>query len=261
MGKRERYEPGTFCSVDLATTDPAGARVFDGGLFGWEAEPVPGGEETAYAMMKLDGDEVCAVYETHGDWGEGVAPSRWFSSVSVESADARAARAAELGGEALGEAFEVFDMGRVAVMRDPTGAVFGAWQPRSYAGARRVNDPGCLSLNQLNTRDPERAAGFYADLFGWEIEQVSDEPPYWGINNKGWLNGGMMGMPDDAGGTPSHWLVYFTAEDADAAAKRIAELGGTVMVPPMGIASGGRICVARDPQGAVFALFEGETDD
>src|SRR5215203_2800728 len=70
----------------------------------------------------------------------------------------------------------------------------------------------------------------------------------------------MMGMPDDAGGTPSHWLVYFTAEDADAAAKRIAELGETVMVPPMGIASGGRICVARDPQGVVFALFEGETD-
>jgi predicted enzyme related to lactoylglutathione lyase len=128
MGKRERYEPGTFCSVELATTDPAGARDSYGGLFGWEAEAVPGGEETAYAMMKSDGDEVCAVYEAHGDWGEGVAPSHWFSSVSVESADATAARAGELGGEALGEALEVFDMGRVAVMRDPTGAVFGAWQ-------------------------------------------------------------------------------------------------------------------------------------
>jgi predicted enzyme related to lactoylglutathione lyase len=168
-------------------------------LFGWKAEAVPGGEEAAYAMMKSDGDEVCAVYEAHGDWGEGVAPSHWFSSVSVESADATAARAAELGGEALGEAFEVFDMGRVAVMRDPTGAVFGAGQPRSYAGARRVNDLGYLCLNQLNTRDPERAAGFYAGLFGWEIEQVADEPPFWGINNKGWLNGGMMGMPDEAG--------------------------------------------------------------
>jgi predicted enzyme related to lactoylglutathione lyase len=259
MGKRERYEPGTFCSVDLATTDPAGAMDFYGGLFGWEAEAVPGGEETAYAMMRLDGDEVCAVYEAHGDWGEGVAPSHWFSSISVDSADATAARAAELGGEALGEAFEVFDMGRVAVMRDPTGAVFGAWEPRSYAGARRVNDAGCWGLNQLNTHEPERAAEFYAGLFGWEIERVSDEPPYWGINNNGWLNGGMMKMLD--GGGPSHWLVYFTAKDADAAAERIADLGGTVMVPPMDIASEGRICVARDPQGAVFALFEGRTDD
>ena len=98
MGKRERYEPGTFCSVDLATTDPAGARNFYGRLFGWEAEAVPGGEETAYAMMKLDGDEVCAVYEAHGDWGEGVAPSHWFSSVSVESADATAGSTAHRAG-------------------------------------------------------------------------------------------------------------------------------------------------------------------
>jgi len=59
---------------------------------------------------------------------------------------------------------------------------------------------------------------------------------------------------------PSHWLVYFTAEDLDAAASRIGELGGTVMVPQTAI-SGGRILVARDPQGATFALFEGETDD
>ena len=261
MGKRERYQPGTFCSVDLATTDPAGARDFYGRLFGWEAEAVPGGEETDYAMMKLDGDEVCAVYEAHGDWGEGVAPSHWFSSVSVESADATAARAAELGGEVIGKAFEVFDMGRVAVMREPTGAVFGAWQPRSYAGARRVNDPGCWGLNQLNTRDPERAAGFYAGLFGWEIEQVSDEPPYWGINSNGWLNGGMLRTPDGAQDMPSHWLVYFVAEDLDAAADRIGELGGTMRVPPTSVPPEGRILVTRDPQGAAFARFEGETDD
>ena len=261
MGRRERYEPGTFCSVDLATTDPAGAMAFYGELFGWEAEAVPGGEETTYTMITLDGDEVCAVYKAHGDWGEGVSPSHWFSSVSVESADATAARAVELGGAALGEAFEVFDMGRVAVIQDPTGAVFGAWQPRSYAGARRVNDPGCFCLNQLNTRDPKRAAGFYSYLFGWEIGREVDEPPYWSITNNGWLNGGIMGMPDDAGGTPSHWLVYFTAEDLDKAAERVRELGGTVMVPPTSVPPDGRILVARDPQGAAFALFEGRTDD
>ena len=261
MGKRERYEPGAFCSVDLATTDPAGAKAFYGALFGWEVETVPGGEASNYTMMSLDGDEVCAVYETHADWGDSVAPSHWFSSVSVEDADATAARAVELGGAALGEAFKVFEMGRVAVIQDPTGAVFGAWQPQAFVGARRVNDVGCLCLNQLNTRDPERAARFYEGLFGWEIRRNADDPPYWGIENKGWLNGGMMELPHDARDTPSHWLVYFTAEDLDAAARSIGELGGTVMVPPTSVPPEGRILVARDPQGAVFALFEGRTDD
>jgi predicted enzyme related to lactoylglutathione lyase len=60
MGKRERYEPGTFCWVDLATTDPAGAKAFYGGLFGWEAEDMPAGEAGTYTMLRLHGDEVCA---------------------------------------------------------------------------------------------------------------------------------------------------------------------------------------------------------
>ena len=63
MGKRECYEPGTFCWVDLATMDPAGAKAFYGELFGWEAEDIPVGEAGAYTMLRLDGDEVCALTE------------------------------------------------------------------------------------------------------------------------------------------------------------------------------------------------------
>jgi uncharacterized protein len=61
------------------------------------------------------------------------------------------------------------------------------------------------------------------------------------------------------GGAPPHWLAYFTTADIDAAAERIPELGGGLTVPPMEIPSG-RIVVASDPQGALFALFEGEVD-
>jgi predicted enzyme related to lactoylglutathione lyase len=254
MGKRERYEPGAFCWVDLSTSDADGAKAFYGELFGWEFEDseIPGG---VYAMCHVRGDAVAAIVQQDEQ------PGHWNNYVAVISADGTAAKAKQLGATVFEEPFDVMEAGRMAVFADPSGAVLCAWQPRGHVGAGRVNDPGCLSLNQLNTRDPQRAAEFYEGLFGWEIEQVADEPPYFGINNKGWLNGGIMKMPDDAGGTPSHWLGYFTAEDADAAAKSIAELGGTVMVPPMRISAEGRICVARDPQGAVFALFEGRTDD
>lgn len=126
--------------------------------------------------------------------------------------------------------------------------------------ALEPNEPGALTLNQLNTSDAERAQEFYSGVLGWRFEPVEGgDMPYWGIYNGDRLNGGMMPMPADAG-APSHWLVYFGSENVDDDAGRIGELGGTVMVPPMPIPSG-RILVAADPQGAVFALFEGEFDE
>jgi predicted enzyme related to lactoylglutathione lyase len=123
-----------------------------------------------------------------------------------------------------------------------------------------VNGPGALSLNQLNTSDPEAAQSFYSDLFGWRIEQVSGtETPYWGVYRGERLNGGMMPLPPGAP-APSHWLVYFGTDDVDAAADQISSAGGTVMVPPQEV-PGGRILVAEDPQGAVFALLAGRFDD
>lgn len=253
MGRRERYEPGTFSWVDLSTSDAGGARAFYGELFGWEFEDdaIPGGG--VYTMCHVQGDAVAAIVQQDEQ------PGHWNNYVTVTSADETAAKAKQLGANVFEEPFDVMEAGRMAVFADPSGAMLCVWQPREHVGAGRVNEPGCLSLNQLNTHDPESAAAFYEGLFGWEIAQVSDEPPYWGINNKGWLNGGMMELPDD--GTPSHWLAYFVSEDLDAAAERIGALGGAVMAPPMSVPPEGRLLVARDPQGAVFALFEGRTDE
>ena len=69
----------------------------------------------------------------------------------------------------------------------------------------------------------------------------------------------MMPLPAGAPAL-SRWLVYFGIDDLDAAADQIGPAGGTVMVPPQEV-PGGRILVAQDPQGAVFALFAGRFDD
>jgi len=262
MGKRERYEPGTFCWVDLETTDPAGAKAFYGELFGWEAEDMPVGESGTYTVLRLDGDEVCALYELSAERREQGIPPHWFSHVSVEDADAAAARARELGGTVYGEVFDVLDAGRIAIIQDPTGAMLAAWQPRAHIGARRVNDPGCLSWNELQTRDPEAAAAFYSGLFGWETEPIEEDGKlvYVVIKNAGSSNGGIMPMTEQHGDAPSSWLAYFTVLSCDGAVARVRELGGDVLAGPLDVGAG-RIAVVSDPQGAVFALFEGETDD
>jgi predicted enzyme related to lactoylglutathione lyase len=262
VGKRESYRPGTFCWVELATTDPEGAKAFYGRLFGWEAYDTPIPDGGTYTRLLVDGDDACALYEMDADRRAAGVPPHWFSHVSVESADATAQRARELGGKVHGEAFDVMEFGRMAVIEDPEGALFAAWEPRTHIGAARVNDPGCLTWNDLQTRDAAGAIGFYGALFGWETEVLGDaeSPDYVVLRNAGHPNGGIMPMGEAHGDAPPHWLPYFTVSSADRAAEQARRLGGRVLLEPTDVGNG-RISVLADPQGAPFAVFEGETDD
>lgn len=262
MGKRTRYAPGTFCWTDLATTDAAGARAFYGGLFGWEAEDMPVGEAGTYTMLRLDGDEVCALYEMDSHMRAQDVPPHWLSYVSVENADAVAERGRELGA-GVSEAFDVLDSGRMTIITDPAGAVLAAWQPRAHIGAGRVNDVGCLGWNELQTRNPETAAAFYSGLFGWETEPIEENGAvvYTTIRNEGRPNGGFMPMTEQPGDAPSYWLPYFIVAACDESVARARELGGKVLAGPVEVGPGSRIAILSDPQGATFAVFEGETDD
>jgi predicted enzyme related to lactoylglutathione lyase len=254
MGERTSHAPGSFSWVDLGTTDTAAAKDFYSSLFGWEAEDSPMPDGGAYTMLRARGKHVGALYEARP--GQPVA---WASYVTVESADAAAAAAKEHGGTLMAEPFDVMEAGRMALVQDPTGAVFAAWEPRDNIGAQLVNEPGALTLNQLNTADPERAREFYSALFGWRFEAVEGvDSPYWGIYNGERVNAGMMPVPAEV--APAHWLAYFGCEDVDAEAQRVEGLGGSLMVPPMSV-PGGRIAVAQDPQGGAFGLFAGRFDD
>ena len=254
MGERTEHAPGTFSWADLSTTDTDAAKAFYTGLFGWDTEDSPIPDGGVYTMLAKEGRYVGALSGAVD--GQ---PSAWNSYVTVESADDSAASAREHGGTVVMEAFDVMDVGRMAVVQDPTGAFLSVWEPRESIGAQRVNEPGALTLNQLNTSNPDRAREFYEGVFGWRFDSVSEDPPYWGIYNGDRLNGGMMPLPGESG-APSHWLVYFGSESVDDDGGKVAELGGSVIVPPMPV-PGGRILVAQDPQGAVFGLLSGRFDD
>jgi predicted enzyme related to lactoylglutathione lyase len=255
MGERERYDPGTFSWTDLGTSDPEAAKTFYAGLFGWETEDSPLPQGGVYTLARLQGRAVAGLAGTMP--GQ---PTAWNSYVTVDDADAAATRAGERGATVISEPFDVMELGRMAVIQDPVGAFFCVWQARDSIGAELVNGHGLLSLNQLNTPDPERASEFYSALFGWRIEAVPDtEIRYWGIYRGESLNAGMMQQPPDAP-APPHWLVYFGSDDLDAAAEKIGVTGGSILVPKTEV-PGGQFVVAADPQGAIFGVFAGRFDD
>jgi predicted enzyme related to lactoylglutathione lyase len=254
MGTRTEHAPGTFSWVDLTTSDAEAAKVFYGDLLGWEYEDneIPGGG--SYAMAKVGGESVAAIPPATD-----MAPPHWNSYITVESADETAAKAKELGANMIEEPFDVMEAGRMALFQDPTGAALCVWEARDAIGAGRVNDPGCLTWNELHTPDPAKALEFYTGLFGWNSEKMATPegaPTYTIVKVGERSNGGVM---DAQEGEPPNWLPYFTVSSRDDAAEKAKALGASELVR-MDMEQG-RFAVFTDQQGAAFAVFEGEVDD
>src|SRR5258707_7538692 len=100
--------PGSFCWIDLATTDGPGAKKFYSELFGWTTDDSPIGPDMGYTMLRLDGKDVGALYQK-GEMMKDV-PVHWASYISVTSADETAAKAKGLGGTAVKEPIDVMDV-------------------------------------------------------------------------------------------------------------------------------------------------------
>jgi predicted enzyme related to lactoylglutathione lyase len=255
MSERTSYAPGTPCWVDLGTPDIDAAAAFYGGLFNWSIEEGENAEQTGgYRQAELRGKPVAGVMPL---MQEGQPPA-WTTYVSVEDADATAAKVREAGGNVLAEPMDVLDLGRMAVFMDPTGAVFGIWQPGTFVGAEVVNEANALVWNELNTRDPEAAKAFYGAVFGWGFEEREFATgSYIGIKNGEGTAGGMLDMrgrvPDEV---PPHWLVYIAVDDADAVVAKATATGGKVPFGPEDMPEVGRIAVLTDPFGAAFAVIK-----
>jgi predicted enzyme related to lactoylglutathione lyase len=261
MGARTSHAPGTFSWCDLSTTDPGSAKEFYAGLFGWELDDQPVGDGVVYTMCRIDGKAACAISaQQEQERAQGV-PPHWNNYVTVADVDASAAKAGELGGNALVEPFDVFDFGRMSVVADPSGAVFSMWQAGQNIGAEVVNVPGALTWNELATKDLDGAKEFYGGLFGWRFQDVEGGPlPYAVILNGERRNGGIRLQGDMEAGIPPNWVPYFATASVDDIVAKAGELGGNVVVPAMSVPAG-RFAGIADREGAVFSVFEGEFDD
>jgi hypothetical protein len=254
MSERTSYEPGTPSWVDLSTPDVDASAGFYGALFGWEVEAAGPPEETGgYGMFKL-GDKLVAGVGPLMQEGQ---PAVWSTYVATDDADAAVARAKEAGGVAIVEPMDVMDAGRMAVVTHPAGGFIGVWQAGRHTGAQIVNEPGALTWNELQTRDPDGAKAFYSALFGWtpEDQEMGDFTyTVFNLGDQG-IAGAMPmppGVPDEV---PAYWLVYFAVEDCDASAAKAQELGATQMFAPMDIPGVGRFAVLTDPHGTAFAVI------
>ncbi len=252
VAQRSEYSAGTFCWVDLATTDQEGAKAFYGDLLGWSYLDIPTGVGTSYSLALLAAERVAAIHPVPPS--PAGLPAHWTSYVSVASADNVARRATDLGGTVVMAPADIMTAGRMAVIQDPTGATLSVWEARDHFGATMVNTHGTLVWNELMTSDIGSATTFYTSLFGWSAEPFGDS--YSIFMNGPRPAGGLMATDEQMGPVPPGWSVYFAVDDCDAIEQRAVALGGVVHMPPTDFPEVGRGCALGDAQGAAFAVIK-----
>jgi uncharacterized protein len=258
MPEMTSHKEGTFSYSDLQTSDLEAATAFYTDLFGWGIDDQPMGEDPAdiYRMFTKDGKVVCAASKQPPQQAQAGVPPMWNVYFTVSDVDTKAKEAEAAGGTVHAQPFDVFDVGRMAVIADPTGAFFCLWQAKESIGSYVMGEPDTLVWAESGTTDVDVSKAFYTQLLGWSSEDQDMGPNgmYTTFSAHGDFAAGLMKSPMPL----SYWAIYFGVDDCKATTEKISAGGGQLMMDCQAIPGVGTITIATDPQGAMFGLLEAE---
>ena len=182
-------------------------------------------------------------------------PPYWTVYVTVADADETLAKVTEAGGTVVMGPMDVFDAGRMGVVRMRSGRSSPSGSRTTMIGAELVNEPGTFGWNELATTDLPAATAFYQAVFGWGLEPHAsgDKASIFTVDGQV-----VCGAHAAGPGEFPAWSAWFGSDDVDVSAAKAAELGGKVIMPPTDMGFG-RGTVIADPQGAVFGIGKTST--
>ena len=247
---------GTPDWADCATTDLDAAETFYAAVLGWTAERVKAADGEAYSLQRLDGKLVAGIYELNQQMLNMNVPPHWATYIEVDDVDATLERVKAEGGTTFGPAIDEPEVGKIAIIQDPVGAYLRLWHSQPQHGGGVFNVPGAMTWNELMTKEPAKAADFYQNILGVEVETMSEPKPYTVLKVGGKPVAGILTMTPEMGDLPASWDVYFASDDVDETARKAIAAGGEAVREPFDIPCIGRMAVLRDPQGAVFEVIK-----
>ena len=242
---------GFPCWIELYTPDIDASAAFYRGLLGWEiTRAEPGGPLTT--EVHHDG-RLIGSFEPAAEVPD---DSGWRVSFMVDDVRAAAGAAERTGGSVVVEPTGVTETMAYALASDPDGNVVGLLEDEDFEGPY-PSRAGMPVWFDVLVGDLESAERFYREAAGWPTRRLTiadQEQPYYtsivggapvcGVGRAGYFGGEQA---------PSRWRIYFAVEDADAAARRVRELGGSVIAEPIDFTFGRMVEVA-DPHGTRFLL-------
>ena len=246
------YHVGKFVWFDLLTNDVPGTKRFYGEIFNWEFVGESSGDSN-YATIKKDGIPIGSViYLKRID--KKVIESRWLSYLSVPDVDQAVKNIRDGGGVVLKEPWDFPDRGRVAVVRDPQGAMLALIRAKDGDPAEGDLAIGKWMWNELWTNDVDASITFYKTLAGLKHEAIdlSMGEKYTQLKQAGRTRAGVVPIPwEDVN---PNWLPYVAVSDISATIALAKTLGGTVVIEPDDTISDDSVAVIIDPSGAALAI-------
>ena len=122
--------------------------------------------------------------------------------------------------------------------------------------------PGAPCWVDLATTDQEAAKAFYGELLGWRYEDTPMDQGGRQLYSMALLGDRYAAaiytqqQEQRQMGMPPCWSVHLTVEDADAAGRRVKELGGKLLMEPVDVFESGRVAAINDSTGAAVMLWQ-----
>jgi uncharacterized protein len=253
---------GDFIWYELITSDIAGAKNFYDAVVGWNIAESSGFDIDYRMIGRSDGKFAGGAMQITDEMKQHGARPTWLGYILVPDVDASVAAIEQSGGKTYMPAFDVPDVGRVAMVADPQGAPFyvmkpipPASDPNAKSDVFSVDQPQRIRWNELSTADQDGAVDFYCRNFGWVQDgamPMGEMGDYRFIYANGVRIGAIMRKPPQR--PVSAWTYYIGVDDIDRAAEAVSAGGGQILFGPMEIPGGEYSLNGMDPQGAAFGL-------
>ena len=221
---------GFPCWIELYSPDIDASAAFYRDLLGWEitrAEP----DEPLTTEVHHDGRLIGSFEPAEDAPGD----SGWRVSFMVDDVGAAAGAAERAGGSVVVEPTDVTETMAYALASDPDGNVVGLLEDEDCEGPYPYQ-AGMPVWFDVLASDLEPAERFYRETAGWPTRRLTigdQEQAFYTsvVGGRSVCGVGQAGYFGEE--VPSRWRIYFGVEDADAAARRVRELGGAVIVEPI----------------------------
>jgi predicted enzyme related to lactoylglutathione lyase len=245
--------------TELCSTDPDASARFYARLLGWERRPqelTHGARTLEYSLFTHGERNVAGMHAMVGAQRKRGTRPHWLCHVFIEDLVAGMERARSRGGHLLSEPLDVLELGRLALLRDPQGALFGLWEPRQLGSEFQTRgELGCASWFEHVSADARAAAQFYAELCGWSAPEPRADEPLRTLEHAGEPLAGMRSIDSLGARLAPQWLPYFRVANCDETCGQLESLRASVLLPPAERAPARRGAVALDPTGAPVGLL------
>jgi hypothetical protein len=251
--------PGKFVWADLFTSDPAVARGFYAGMFGWTAATVDRATFWGvrhYVVLSAGGRPVAGIVKRPARKADEI-HGRWVGYVSVPDVARSLAAAISGGGRVLSPTKALAARGTQAIFADPDGASLGLMHSTSGDPGEYLPNPGDWVWAELFARDPGAASAFYHAVAGYDViaDTRAGRPGSFVLVCGGYSRASVSAVSDRPRARPA-WLLFVRVENVRDAAAKAVSLGGRVLVPPSDGPTEYWRAIIADPTGAPLGIVE-----